>query len=285
MNRESDNFVAELLLKTLGARPDGRVDGAGAAVARGAGRTRVPLGGVRIVDGSGLSRLDRSRQRALVGLLNGAGLTRASATRSSPRSPWPGSAARSNAGSTARPAYGQVIAKTGTTRWRPSLSGYVRGRYVFAVLQNGEPGRDVAGARRRTASDRALALRLARGAPPAAGREVASASGGTPSFWAFELREPGLSPTTTPAVFFETEPATLAPSASSAAPACSRDQPSSVPVTYVLPVSGPSTGRSASSPRTAAPSSRSSATRRRFSSSANHSAIASARSGPIPSTS
>ena len=38
-----------------------------------------------------------------------------------------------------RPAYGRVIAKTGTTMLASCLSGFVRGRYVFAILQNGSP--------------------------------------------------------------------------------------------------------------------------------------------------
>ena len=38
-----------------------------------------------------------------------------------------------------RPARGQVIAKTGTTRLASALSGFVRDRYVFAILQNGRP--------------------------------------------------------------------------------------------------------------------------------------------------
>ena len=109
---------------------------------------------------------------------------------------------------------------------------------------------------------------------------------GTPAFCAFATFEPGLSPTKTPVVFFETESETLAPSASSAAFASSRVNDSSVPViTYWLPVSGPSTGCSSSPTSKRSPSSRSSATSARFCSSENHSAIASARSGPIPSTS
>jgi D-alanyl-D-alanine carboxypeptidase len=32
-----------------------------------------------------------------------------------------------------------VIAKTGTTNTASSLSGFVRDRYVFAILQNGRP--------------------------------------------------------------------------------------------------------------------------------------------------
>ena len=57
MNTESDNFVAEMLLKQVGARAGtGGTTAAGASVVRRvlAGRG-VPLAGVRIADGSGLS--------------------------------------------------------------------------------------------------------------------------------------------------------------------------------------------------------------------------------------
>jgi D-alanyl-D-alanine carboxypeptidase/D-alanyl-D-alanine-endopeptidase (penicillin-binding protein 4) len=37
------------------------------------------------------------------------------------------------------PARGNVVAKTGTTNVASALSGYVKSRYVFAVLQNGFP--------------------------------------------------------------------------------------------------------------------------------------------------
>ena len=97
---------------------------------------------------------------------------------------------------------------------------------------------------------------------------------------------PGSSPTTRPVVFAETESVTFAPSASSRAFASSREKRSSVPVmTYVLPVSGPSRGRSSVPSSKRSPSSRSSWTRARFCSSANHSTTSSARSGPKPSTS
>jgi hypothetical protein len=56
-------------------------------------------------------------------------------------------------------------------------------------------------------------------------------------------------------------------------------------MTYVLPVSGPSVGRSSSPISKRRPSPRSSSTSARLCSSSNHSAIDSARSGPIPSTS
>jgi D-alanyl-D-alanine carboxypeptidase len=37
------------------------------------------------------------------------------------------------------PARGNVLAKTGTTAEASALSGFVRDRYAFAVLQNGHP--------------------------------------------------------------------------------------------------------------------------------------------------
>jgi D-alanyl-D-alanine carboxypeptidase/D-alanyl-D-alanine-endopeptidase (penicillin-binding protein 4) len=49
------------------------------------------------------------------------------------------------------PARGAVHAKTGTTSRASALSGYVRDRFVFAVLQNGEP---VATTAARKAQDR-----------------------------------------------------------------------------------------------------------------------------------
>jgi D-alanyl-D-alanine carboxypeptidase len=44
-----------------------------------------------------------------------------------------------------------VYAKTGTTNSASALSGYVRDRYAFVILQNGSP---VAAARARAAQDR-----------------------------------------------------------------------------------------------------------------------------------
>jgi D-alanyl-D-alanine carboxypeptidase len=49
------------------------------------------------------------------------------------------------------PARGVVRAKTGTTDRASALSGYVRDRYVFAVLENGLP---VSTASARKAQDR-----------------------------------------------------------------------------------------------------------------------------------
>lgn len=141
MNRESDNFTAELLLKQLGATEVGKgTSAAGAAVVmRELQEASIPTAGVRIVDGSGLSRLDRLTAAALVGILKAAWADPAL------HAALPNSLAVAGINGTLEdrmrraPARGQVQAKTGTTREASTLSGYVRKRYVFAVLQNGNP--------------------------------------------------------------------------------------------------------------------------------------------------
>ena len=141
MGRESDNFVAEMLLKRLGASA-----GEAGTSARGARAVRsalaaagIPLGGVQIADGSGLSQLNRLTARALVGIL---------------RSAWTNPEIRpafysalavaGRSGTLSRrlrraPAAGQVAAKTGTTRVASSLAGFVKRRFAFALIQNGYP--------------------------------------------------------------------------------------------------------------------------------------------------
>jgi serine-type D-Ala-D-Ala carboxypeptidase/endopeptidase (penicillin-binding protein 4) len=141
MNRRSDNFVAEMLLKGLGAREAGRgTTAAGAAVVRAELAERgVPLAGVRIVDGSGLSLDDRLTARAVVSLLASAWAdTRVSRPffRSLPLAGVSGTLEDRMRGG---PAFGRVRAKTGTTRNASALSGFVRTRYVFSILQNGSP--------------------------------------------------------------------------------------------------------------------------------------------------
>jgi serine-type D-Ala-D-Ala carboxypeptidase/endopeptidase (penicillin-binding protein 4) len=141
MDQQSDNFTAELLLKQLGA-----ANGAVGTSARGAAQVRarmteagIPLAGVRIVDGSGLSSLDRLTARAIVGILQAAW--------AEPELKPSFVAALAIAGRTGTlkdrlrwaPARGVVLAKTGTTSIASALSGFVRKRYAFSVLQNGHP--------------------------------------------------------------------------------------------------------------------------------------------------
>jgi D-alanyl-D-alanine carboxypeptidase/D-alanyl-D-alanine-endopeptidase (penicillin-binding protein 4) len=141
MNRESDNFTAEILLKHLGAVDDGAGTSAGGAatVRRLLAQASIPLTGVRIVDGSGLSPRNRLTAAALTAILVSAW-----------RSPAVGPAFVQSlavaglSGTLERrmergPARGRVLAKTGTTRESSALSGYARGRFAFAVLQNGGP--------------------------------------------------------------------------------------------------------------------------------------------------
>lgn len=141
MGRESDNFTAELLVKQLGALyGSGGSTGAGVRVVRQAlAEAEVPLAGVRLADGSGLSRLDRLTASAVVALL-AAGISRPEL-----RDAFLGSLAVAGVNGTLedrlerRPARGRVLAKTGTTMAASALSGFVRDRYVFALLQNGRP--------------------------------------------------------------------------------------------------------------------------------------------------
>jgi serine-type D-Ala-D-Ala carboxypeptidase/endopeptidase (penicillin-binding protein 4) len=141
MDRESDNFTAEMMLKELGAVVDGKGTTAAGArvVTRELAAAAVPLAGVRIVDGSGLSRLDRLTVDALVAILE--------AVWADPtlRRPFLDALPVAGINGTLEdrmrrpPARGRVLAKTGTTREASGLAGYVRERYVFAVLQNGNP--------------------------------------------------------------------------------------------------------------------------------------------------
>lgn len=153
MDRESDNYTAELMLKQIGAydNSQGTTANGAAAVRSVLADAGVPLAGVRIVDGSGLSRGDRLTATALSQLLVYAW------SDTTLRSPFVGSLAVAGRIGTLshrlrlRPARGNVYAKTGTTNSASALSGYVRSRYAFVILQNGSP---VAAARARAAQDK-----------------------------------------------------------------------------------------------------------------------------------
>ena len=141
MAQESDNFTAEMVVKQLGAlRGQGGTTAAGSAVIRELlGVDGVVLGGVRLADGSGLSRLDRLTTRSLVELLESAW--------ASPSIHKPFVGALAVAGRTGtlsdrllgRATRGRVVAKTGTTLVSSSLAGFVNGRYAFAIINNGSP--------------------------------------------------------------------------------------------------------------------------------------------------
>jgi D-alanyl-D-alanine carboxypeptidase/D-alanyl-D-alanine-endopeptidase (penicillin-binding protein 4) len=141
MNRESDNFTSELLLKQLGT-----LDGTRGTTARGGRMVRrtlagdgIPLAGVRIADGSGLSPSNRLTAKALMAML---------------RIVWDDLELRpafidslpvAGRNGTLRdrmrrwPAAGRVAAKTGKTSVASALSGFVGNRFAFVVLHNGRP--------------------------------------------------------------------------------------------------------------------------------------------------
>jgi PBP4 family serine-type D-alanyl-D-alanine carboxypeptidase len=141
MNRESDNFVAEMVLKELGASVvrRGSTTAGGRVVRAALADAGVPVDGIRIADGSGLSLHDRLTADALVGIL------RAGSRDPSIRDAFVTSLSVAGVSGTLedrlarRPTRGRVIAKTGTTNAASALVGFVRRRYVFAVIQNGSP--------------------------------------------------------------------------------------------------------------------------------------------------
>jgi D-alanyl-D-alanine carboxypeptidase/D-alanyl-D-alanine-endopeptidase (penicillin-binding protein 4) len=164
MDLESDNFDAELMLKELGAeKGGGGTSVAGAAVVRRAlAAARVPLAGVVIADGSGLSLDDRITASALTALL--VHMWNDETMRGEVWSMLPVAGVNGTLVRRMRdtPAMGQVRAKTGTTDEASALSGYARDRYAFAVIQNGAPVSDWAA---REAQDR-FATALARASAP-----------------------------------------------------------------------------------------------------------------------
>jgi serine-type D-Ala-D-Ala carboxypeptidase/endopeptidase (penicillin-binding protein 4) len=141
MDRESDNFTAEMLLKQLGlAELQRGTSAAGASVVtKTLAEAGVPMRGVRIVDGSGLSLLDRLTANALGGLLEIAWANPTVRPALLAALPVAGVNGTLQHRLSKPPARGRVLAKTGTTDNASSLSGYVSDRYAFAVVQNGHP--------------------------------------------------------------------------------------------------------------------------------------------------
>jgi serine-type D-Ala-D-Ala carboxypeptidase/endopeptidase (penicillin-binding protein 4) len=141
MDKVSDNFTAEMLVKELGAVQAGagttaaglRVVGAQLAAAG------VPLAGVRMADGSGLSQLDRMTASTLVSLLRVMWNDPAMQPELLASLPVAGRSGTLRHRMRGTPAAGVVRAKTGTTDNSTALSGFVGDRYVFSVLVNGAP--------------------------------------------------------------------------------------------------------------------------------------------------
>jgi D-alanyl-D-alanine carboxypeptidase/D-alanyl-D-alanine-endopeptidase (penicillin-binding protein 4) len=143
MDVYSDNFYAEMLLKEIGA-----VQGTGGSAASGLAETRrllsaagVPLAGVRMVDGSGLSLIDRWTPQAMATLLRTMWLDPDLQPYVVPALPVAGVTGTLKHRMRSGPAHGFVRAKTGTTDNSSALSGFVGDRYVFSILENGRPVR------------------------------------------------------------------------------------------------------------------------------------------------
>ena len=143
MDVYSDNFYAEMLLKEIGA-----VQGKGGSAAAGITVVRqllraagVPLAGVRMVDGSGLSLLDRWTPFGLATLLRTMWQDPDLRPYIVPSLPLAGETGTLDDRMRTGPARGFVRAKTGTTDNASSLSGYAGDRFVFSVIENGSPVR------------------------------------------------------------------------------------------------------------------------------------------------
>jgi D-alanyl-D-alanine carboxypeptidase/D-alanyl-D-alanine-endopeptidase (penicillin-binding protein 4) len=141
MDLASDNFVAEMLLKELGLLQSAQGTSAAGAqtVMRLLGADGIPVDGVRIVDGSGLSQLDRLTAGALVAILQ----TMWNDPQLRPilldALPVAGVSGTLHDRMRTAPWRGNVRAKTGTTDEASALAGLVKDRYAFAILQNGHP--------------------------------------------------------------------------------------------------------------------------------------------------
>jgi serine-type D-Ala-D-Ala carboxypeptidase/endopeptidase (penicillin-binding protein 4) len=157
MDRVSDNFVAEMLVKELGAVQAGNgTTAAGVGVISGLlAEAGVPLDGVRLVDGSGLSLLDRLTPNALVELLRAMYEDTEIRLELLASLPVAGRTGTLEHRMRSGPARGIVRAKTGTTSNASALSGFVSDRYIFSVLQNGYP---IALFSARSAQDRFAAV-------------------------------------------------------------------------------------------------------------------------------
>lgn len=140
VNRYSINYAAELLLKHLGARANGRGTTAGgvAEVRSVMAELKVPTAGLRMGDGSGLSSVNlvtpTSVARLLAVILAGSGPGFAALRGSIPTAGGPGTLLRRSGPG---PARGNLFAKTGTVRTVRAFAGWVTptgGQPVVFVL-------------------------------------------------------------------------------------------------------------------------------------------------------
>ncbi|MCB1037763.1 MAG: D-alanyl-D-alanine carboxypeptidase/D-alanyl-D-alanine-endopeptidase, partial [Acidobacteria bacterium] len=142
LNKRSQNFYAESVLKTLGARACGKGSWAAGlqAVGEFLDRLGVEREEVSLADGSGMSRGNRATARQVTSLLRrmfyhrwGAEFLKTLPYSGEPDLHWQKRLADP-------PYRGNVFAKTGTLRGVSALSGYAKGRsgrlYAFSILLN-----------------------------------------------------------------------------------------------------------------------------------------------------
>ncbi|MGH9134148.1 MAG: D-alanyl-D-alanine carboxypeptidase/D-alanyl-D-alanine endopeptidase [Ilumatobacteraceae bacterium] len=135
----SDNNTAELLVKEVGVATGGqgtRVAGLQAIWTK-LGEWQVPLQGVDLADGSGLSRDGRVTCDAIIAVLEHVGVD-SELARSLPIAGESGTLAGELVGS---PAAGRLLAKSGTLTGVRALSGYLLaddGPMTFSLVLNGE---------------------------------------------------------------------------------------------------------------------------------------------------
>jgi D-alanyl-D-alanine carboxypeptidase/D-alanyl-D-alanine-endopeptidase (penicillin-binding protein 4) len=141
MDQVSDNFFAETLTKDLAVAAGGR-----GSTAAGVALTHaylhnlgVDLAGARLVDGSGLSKLDRISPRQIAGILRRA-VKQPYGWYYEHALPLAGATGTLYNRMTSGPAYRNARAKTGTLDGASALSGYVTSRngrkVVFAMVMN-----------------------------------------------------------------------------------------------------------------------------------------------------
>jgi D-alanyl-D-alanine carboxypeptidase/D-alanyl-D-alanine-endopeptidase (penicillin-binding protein 4) len=147
--KNSNNFIAESLVKSMGAgSAAGPVQGSWekgiAAQARALESLGLDTGGLRLVDGSGLSYQNRTSARLLVSALRLADASFAIGPEFAAALPI--AAADGTLKRRASAAVGRARAKTGLLTGVTGLSGFAKGQggreLVFSVLANGYRGGD-----------------------------------------------------------------------------------------------------------------------------------------------
>jgi D-alanyl-D-alanine carboxypeptidase/D-alanyl-D-alanine-endopeptidase (penicillin-binding protein 4) len=141
MDHWSDNFTAEMVLKTIGYKTLGRgTTAAGAAVVkRDLESAGIPVTGVNIADGSGLSRDDRVTARELTSLLVRMWDNPAMRDVLWEALPVAGVTGTMRHRLLDDPKHRMLRAKTGTTDIASALSGFVGHRFAFVAIENGHP--------------------------------------------------------------------------------------------------------------------------------------------------